>query len=210
MGLFQKKIVPIVTPRYQLGHQDTLLVVGLGNAGTEYEKTRHNAGFMCMDEFAEKEGFNPWIEKKDLKSLLCAKIIDGRKVILCKPTTMMNLSGDAVQAVRQFYKIDDSKTCIVYDELDIAFGTVRTQGDGGSAGHNGVKSLLEHSKSAFWRVRVGIGPKQPEQMDTADFVLQNFNKDQLEKLPNIKKEVNSVIDEWLSGNAKPDTRKISG
>lgn len=209
MGLFQKKIVPIVTPKYQLGHQDTVLVVGLGNTGKEYEKTRHNAGFLCVDEFAMQEEFNPWVEKSDLKSLLCAKIVDGKKVILCKPTTMMNLSGDAVQAVQKFYKISSKHTCVIYDELDIELGTVRTQDTGGSAGHNGIKSLLDHIEGTFWRIRVGIGPKMPEQMDTADFVLQNFSKDQLKTLIPVKKEALALLNEWLAGNAKADTRKVS-
>lgn len=208
MGLFQKKIVPIVTPKYQLGHQETLLVVGLGNIGKQYEKTRHSIGFACLDEFASQEEFNPWVEKSDLKSMLCAKIIDGKKVILCKPTTMMNLSGDAVQAVQKFYKISAKNTCIVYDELDIELGSVRTAGSGGSAGHNGIKSVLEHIENTFWRIRVGIGPKSPEQMETADFVLQKFNSEQLDKLAQIKKEVTGLIEECLSGNAKPDTRKV--
>jgi len=90
MGLFQKKILPIVTPKYQLGHQETLLIVGLGNIGKQYEKTRHNAGFICVDDFTKREEFNPWIEKSDLKSTLCAKIIDGKKVILCRIFVVQN------------------------------------------------------------------------------------------------------------------------
>lgn len=194
--------------KYQLGHQDTLLIVGLGNVGKQYEKTRHNAGFMCIDEFAKSEEFNPWVEKADLKSILCAKIIDGKKVILCKPTTMMNLSGEAVQAVQRFYKISASGTCVVYDELDIELGAVRSQARGSSAGHNGINSMLEHVENTFWRIRIGIGPKIPAQMDSADFVLQNFSDDQQNKLEAVKKEVLGVIGEWLAGSAKPDTRKV--
>ena len=194
---------------YQLGHQETLLVVGLGNIGKDYEKTRHNVGFMCVDEFASHEELNPWVDKSDLKSVLCAKIINGKKVILCKPSTMMNLSGEAIQAVQRFYKISPKSTCVIYDELDIDFGTVRTQEKGGSAGHNGINSILEHVENTFWRVRVGIGPKTPEQMDTADYVLQKFSKEQLDKLSIIKKEALSLLDEWIGGNAKPDTRKTA-
>jgi peptidyl-tRNA hydrolase, PTH1 family len=208
MGLFQKKILPIVSQNYQYGHQDSLLIVGLGNSGDDYENTRHNAGFAVLDEFARTEDFNPWVDKKDMKSILCAKIIDGKKVILCKPTTMMNLSGEAVQAVQKFYKIPATSTVVIYDELDLELGTIRSGSSGQSAGHNGIKSLMQHTENNFWRIRVGIGPKSPEQMDTADFVLQHFSKDQLTALKSIKKEALSLLNEWVAGSAKPDTRKV--
>lgn len=208
MGLFQKKILPISSPKYTIGQQDTKLIVALGNAGKEYEKTRHNLGFLCIDEFAAKEEFNPWIEKKDLKSVLCAKLIDGKKVIICKPTTMMNLSGVSVQLVQNFYKISPLDIVVVYDELDLELGTLRTGKGGTSAGHNGIKSLAKHVENTFWRIRVGIGPKEPKEMDTADFVLQKFSKSQQEKLPAIKKEVINLLNDWLSGSAKADTRKV--
>lgn len=208
MGLFQKKILPVTVPQYTLGHQEVRLIVGLGNLGKEYDLTRHNAGFLCVDEYAAREEFNPWVEKKDLKAILCAKIIDGKKVILCKPTTMMNLSGEAIQAVQSFYKISDASTAIVYDELDLDYGTVRTGAGGSSAGHNGIKSLISHTENSSWRIRIGIGPKDPKQMDTADYVLQKFSKDQQEKLPKIKKEVINLLNDWLSDQSQPDTRKV--
>ena len=208
MGLFQKKILPIASPKYTLGHQDIKLIVGLGNVGKDYETTRHNGGFLVLDEYANTEEFNPWIEKKDLKSILCAKIIDGKKVILCKPTTMMNLSGEAVQLVQNFYKISDADICVIYDELDLSLGTIRTGQGGSTAGHNGIKSLKQHSEDKFWRIRVGVGPKSPKEMDTADFVLQKFSKFQQEKLPAIKKEVINLLSDWLAGSGSADTRKI--
>jgi peptidyl-tRNA hydrolase, PTH1 family len=198
MGLFQKKIVPIVTPQYSLGHQEIVLVVGLGNPGDEYTHTRHNAGFMMLDQFALNDQFSPWIEKKDLKSILCAKIIGGKKVILCKPTTYMNHSGEAVQLVQNFYKINDGATAIVYDELDLTLGTIRTARGGSSAGHNGIKSLIAHTQNESWRIRVGIGPKLPDQMDTADFVLQNFSVSEQKTIALIQAEVSVFIHEFLA------------
>lgn len=209
MGLFQKKIVPITVPKYTLGHQEVVLVVGLGNIGKQYDNTRHNTGFMVLDEFAKSEGFNPWVDKTSLKSILCAKIIDGKKVILCKPSTYMNDSGQAIALVQNFYKIADSHTCVIYDELALDFGTLRTARGGSDAGHNGIKSLTSHTENNFWRIRIGIGPKSPAQIDTADFVLQAFSKEQVSKLPSIKKEAMSLVHEWLSGSAKPETRKIA-
>ena len=208
MGLFQKKILPITTPQYSLGHQETKLIIGLGNPGEDYEFTRHNTGYLCLDNYAKTEEFNPWVEKKELKSILCAKLIDGKKVILCKPMTFMNLSGEAMRAVCSYYKIHSKDVCVVYDELALDFGTIRTVAGGSDAGHNGIKSLKEHNADDYWRIRVGIGPKKPEQMDTADFVLQKFSKEQLNALDPIKKEVVNLLNDWLTGQATPDTRKV--
>ena len=208
MGLFQKKILPIASPVYSLGHQETLLIVGLGNIGSGYESTRHNMGFTCVDTFAAREEFNPWVEKKDLKSILCAKLINGKKIIVCKPTTFMNASGEALQLVTSFYKIDPLKVCVVYDELDLNFGTLKTVRGGSDAGHNGIKSLKKHMKDDFWRIRIGIGPKKPQQMDTADFVLQKFSEYEEVHIPVITQEATNLIHDWLSGNAKAETRTV--
>ncbi len=205
MGLFQKKTTPITTKLYTLGSQETILIVGLGNIGTEYTGTRHNFGFMVIDEYALHEEFNGWIEKKDLKSILCAKIIDGKKVILCKPTTYMNLSGEAIQLVQNFYKISDKNTVIVYDELDLDLGTLRTGRGGQSAGHNGIKSLIKHTHNEFWRIRLGIGPKKPAEIDSADFVLQKFSKTEASKLPAIATEAENLLSDYLASSGDPDT-----
>jgi PTH1 family peptidyl-tRNA hydrolase len=208
MGLFQKKILPIVVPRYSLGHQETLLLVGLGNIGKQYDSSRHNIGFAVLDQFAQSEEFSPWTDKKDLKSQLTAKIIDGKRVILCKPTTMMNLSGDAVQLVQNFYKIGSDKTCVIHDELDLELKTIRTQSQGQAAGHNGIKSLLAHINDTFWRIRIGIGPKPHPDMDSADFVLGKFSAEEITALANVKKEAISLLNEWIAGSASADTRKL--
>lgn len=208
MGLFQKKILPVVVPKYSLGHQETLLIVGLGNMGKMHQNTRHNTGFLAIDAFASQEEFGPWTEKKDLKAILCAKIIEGRKVILCKPTTMMNLSGEAVLAVQQFYKLSSSKTLVIYDELDLDYGTIRANSGGQDAGHNGVKSIISKVENTFWRIRVGIGPKTPPEMDTADYVLQKMNDSNKSVLNNVLKEVASLTHEWISGSIGTETRKV--
>ncbi|MCA9347629.1 aminoacyl-tRNA hydrolase [Candidatus Saccharibacteria bacterium] len=208
MGLFEKKIIPLAVPNYTLGHQETVLIVGLGNIGAKYTKTRHNMGFLNVDDFALREEFNPWVEKKDLKCILCARIIGDKKVILCKPTTMMNMSGEAIQAVQKFYRITDKDTCVVYDELDLPFGSIRTGSGGKAAGHNGVKSLISTTENGFWRIRVGIGPKNPPEIDSADFVLQNFKKGELEMLTKLEKEISLLLHDWISGNSKSSTTKL--
>jgi len=189
------------------GMNKTLLIVGLGNIGDEYVGTRHNVGFMCVDEFASKNDFGPWVNKTDMKCLLTQATIGETRVILCKPTTFMNLSGEAVQVVAHFYKIELQHVIAVHDELDIDFGQVRMRSGGSSAGHNGVKSLTKHLTEGYGRIRVGIGPKTPDQIDSADFVLQKFNSKEVENLPKLKKEVAAILSEIAYGSPlSPETR----
>lgn len=210
MALFQKQpIVENVTPLFTLSASKTLLIVGLGNVGDEYDGTRHNIGFMAIDDFAEKNNFDGWINKKDLKCHYTQKTFGQTRVILIKPTTFMNLSGEAVQKVQHFYKVDSTKTIAIYDELDIDFGQIRTRTGGSAAGHNGVKSLIQHCGENFGRVRIGIGPKLHEQQDSADFVLGQFSKEQTPKLPKLYDEINSVLTDTIYGDELfPETRSF--
>jgi PTH1 family peptidyl-tRNA hydrolase len=210
MGLFDRKKTNYYEsqPLYTLGNNQTLLVVGLGNVGSEYSKTRHNVGFMALDNYKDSHDFSDWMEKKDLKCHLTTGNVGSTRVILAKPTTMMNLSGESVQKIMQFYKIAEADLVVIHDELDIDFGTIRTRVGGGSAGHNGIKSLLTHAGPEFGRIRVGIGPKEPAKIDSADFVLQNFSDQQHEKLPKILKEVCAIIDQRTVGPINDETVKI--
>lgn len=210
MALFQK--------RPEVGHgitfttygmNKTLLIVGLGNVGDEYLGTRHNIGFACVDEFARKNDFAPWVNKTDLKCQLTQATLGETRVILCKPTTFMNLSGEAVQAIAHFYKIQLDKIIAVHDELDIDFGQVRLRMGGSSAGHNGIKSLTQHLGEGYGRVRVGIGPKTPEKMDSADFVLQKFSVKEVETMPKLTREVAAILSELAYGAPlSPETRSF--
>ena len=210
MALFQKR--PQLSDPIQyttLSLNKTLLIVGLGNPGEEYAHTRHNVGFMCLDDFAAKNDFQPWIAKKDLKCELSQATLGDTRVLLVKPQTFMNLSGEAVQAVQHFYKLGNEQTVVVHDELDVHFGQIRMRTGGSAAGNNGVKSVSQHIGEAYARVRIGIGPKKPEQMDTADFVLQDFSKAEQEKLPALLREVNALLSEYAYGAGfTPETRSF--
>lgn len=211
MALFQRR--PEVGDRISFttyGMNRTLLIVGLGNAGKEYDTTRHNTGFYCLDTFREKAHFDPWIEKKDLKCQLTSQTIGGTKVILCKPQTFMNLSGEAVQVVAHFYKIQASDVIVVHDEVDVTFGQVRARIGGGSAGHNGIKSVTKClSTEDYGRLRVGVGPIEPAQMDVADFVLQKFSAEQQAELPRMGREVTAWLSEIAYGaHLTPETRSF--
>lgn len=184
---------------YTLGQNRTLLVVGLGNLGEEYGDTRHNIGFACLDAFTAANNFDKWIDKKNLRCLEATGTLGDTRVIAIKPTTFMNLSGEAVQAVANFYKIAADKIVVVHDELDIPFGQIRLRTGGSSAGHNGLKSVIQHLGEGFGRIRIGIGPKQPEQIDSADFVLGKFSKEQQTHMPELTREVSAILSEVAYG-----------
>jgi PTH1 family peptidyl-tRNA hydrolase len=203
MSLFQRRPTGGETTQfYTFSQNRAVLVVGLGNPGREYDGTRHNIGFACIDAFAAANEFGPWIDKKDLNCHITDATLGDTKVYAIKPTTFMNLSGKAVQAVAHFYKIPLDKIIVVHDELDIPFGQVRLRTGGSSAGHNGLKSVIEAIGEGFGRVRIGVGPKTPVQMDTADFVLQKFPKDNQEHMGELTREVSAILSEYAYGDGQ--------
>jgi PTH1 family peptidyl-tRNA hydrolase len=186
---------------YSVGLNKTILLVGLGNTGKEYDLTRHNIGFTCIDAFVDKNSeMEPWVAKKDLRCLLSSGRIGESRVIAIKPTTFINLSGEAVQAVAAFYKIGPEHIVVVHDELDVNFGQLRLRTGGSSAGHNGIKSVSANIGEDYGRVRVGIGPKKPAAIDSADFVLQKFSKTEQTQIPNLTREVNAILSEYIFGS----------
>lgn len=190
---------------FTFGINKTTLIVGLGNPGKEYDRTRHNAGFMAVDAFVDKsDQMDDWIVKKDLKAVLSSGRVGDRRVIAIKPTTFMNLSGEAVQATAAFYKIHPSDIIVIHDELDIDFGQIRLRTGGSAAGHNGIKSVSQHIGEDYGRIRIGIGPKKPARIKSEDFVLQAFSDEQQALLPDMTRETVAIINEVLFGNELPN------
>ena len=149
------------------------LFVGLGNPGAKYAANRHNIGFMALDRIAADHGFGPW--KSAFKAQVAEGRLGSRKVLLLKPQTFMNLSGEAVQAAAAFYKIPPEDITVFHDELDLAPGKMRLKQGGGHAGHNGLRSIHAHLGEAYGRVRLGIG--HPGHKDrVAAYVLHDFAK----------------------------------
>lgn len=211
MGLFQERpVIGDTAALYTTGMEKTLLIIGLGNPGTEFDGTRHNIGFAILDRFAEKNNFPNWTSKKDLHCAETAMTLGSSRVILCKPNTFMNESGQALQAVQHYYKIPNSATLAVYDEAAIDFGQIRTRIGGSSAGHNGVKSLIKYCGDDFGRARIGIGPKKPDQMELSDFVLGKFNAKEQKNIELLLQEANSVLSEYVygAGELHDDTRSF--
>lgn len=154
------------------------LVAGLGNPGREYEATRHNLGWLVLDAFAKKHGL-AWKRAPQFEAEVARwDFSPGRTRWLVKPLTFMNESGKSIAALARFYKIEPPAVAAVYDDLTIELGLVKVSVTGSAGGHNGVASLLEHLGDGFVRYRLGIGPKQPAQMDMADFVLGKFTPEQ--------------------------------
>lgn len=210
MGLFQRRQQSEIEIQYNVsfGLEKTKLVVGLGNPGVKYDLTRHNIGFLVADALVGAEN-GSYSEKKALKSQIAELKLGSMRVIMMKPFTFMNLSGEAVQAVQHFYKLTNADTIVVHDELDIPLGQIRTRVGGSAAGHNGVKSLIQHIGEDFGRIRIGVGPKIPAQMDSADFVLQKFNKEEQSHLKALSTEAIAILNEAIfGGELKPETRSF--
>lgn len=132
-----------------------LLIAGLGNPGGDHAKNRHNIGYMAADEIARRHDFSPW--RKKFKSEISEGKLSGHKVLLMKPQTYMNLSGEAVGEAMRFYKVSPTDIIVLYDELDLPAGKLRVKTGGGTGGHNGIRSIESHCGNAFHRIRLGIG-----------------------------------------------------
>ena len=195
---------------YSVGLNKSVIVVGLGNPGKTYDLTRHNVGFLCIDSFVKQtDEMSDWIQKKDLKSLVSTGRLGDKQVIAMKPTTFMNLSGEAVQAVANFYNLMPADIVVIHDELDIDFGQIRLRNGGSSAGHNGIKSVTQHIGEDYGRIRIGVGPKHPSKMKSEDFVLQKFSPEEQAELPNLSREVTAIMSEYIFGSELPhDTRNF--
>ena len=148
------------------------IIAGLGNPTREYEKTRHNVGFEVIDVLADMLGTT--VEEKKFKGLYGRGIIGGEKVLLLKPQTFMNLSGESVRAAADFYKVDPEHIIIVYDDISLDVGQIRIRKKGSAGGHNGLKNIIKMlGHDTFTRVRMGVGEK-PKNYDLADYVLGHF------------------------------------
>ena len=170
------------------------VVIGLGNPGKKYEKTRHNIGFIAIDNLRKKLNVND--EREKFQALVSEKNIDGEKVIFLKPQTFMNLSGNSVIEIVNFYKLDPKKDIIViYDDMDLSFGDIRIREKGSSGGHNGIKSIISHIGEQFIRIKCGIGAKEK---DAVEHVLGEFNQTEQKDLEEILEKIYNCVIEMLS------------
>jgi len=174
------------------------LIVGLGNIGKEYEGTRHNIGFMVADELAKRWGITTW---KNERSAMCAEYRIPEKVFLIKPTTYMNLSGEAVGAFANFYNIDPEDIAVIQDDLDLPCGKLRIRRKGSAGGHNGIKSIQQHLGTGdFPRFKIGIGHPERNASAVIGHVLHRFGKEEQPLIEEAVKQMADAVELWLKGD----------
>lgn len=174
-----------------------LLVIGLGNPGKQYEGTRHNAGFLALDVLKERFGTGEWKHSGTYDAELAEARVTTVPVLLVKPHTFMNLSGQSVQKLVNFYKLDPaSQILVIVDDVDLPLGTLRLRIDGSAGTHNGLKSLVECFGESFPRLRIGIGPK-PEGTDLATWVLSAFSAEERKTLQASLAEVGARLEAFI-------------
>lgn len=173
------------------------VVVGLGNPGAKYEQTKHNVGFMCLDFYANKHNETFKFERK-----FNADVLKMGQLLLVKPQTFMNLSGEAVRKILDYYNIDLDDVLVIYDDLDLPFARIRLREQGGPGGHNGIKSIIQHvNTNDFKRLRVGIDSNP--MMEAADYVLSKFSKQELDKIVDVATTTKDIIDLFAEGRSFP-------
>ncbi len=174
------------------------LFIGLGNPGAKYAMNRHNIGFMAMDQIASSHGFAPW--RKKFQGQVSEGILSGEKVILLKPETFMNLSGQSVSEALRFYKLTISDVTVFHDELDLAPGKLRVKQGGGHAGHNGLRSIHQHLSPDYRRVRLGIGHPGRKEL-VSGYVLHDFPKADLNWLDDLMRGIGDGVAHLAAGHA---------
>lgn len=156
------------------------IIAGLGNPGSRYEDTRHNAGFKALDLLAKKEGFE--FKKLKFKALIADEVIAGVRCLIMKPQTMMNLSGDAIFEAAEYYNIPDENVIVLFDDVSLDIGRIRIRRKGSAGGHNGIKSIISVIGEEFPRVKIGVGKKPNAEWDMKDWVLSDFPKESEKEL----------------------------
>ncbi|PYY30893.1 aminoacyl-tRNA hydrolase [Paenibacillus illinoisensis] len=183
-------------------------IVGLGNPGSNYAKTRHNIGFMALDQLASRHGIS--ITQSKCKALIGEGNIGGVKTVLIKPMTFMNLSGESVRAYMDFYKVSLEDLIVVYDDMDTEIGKVRLRYQGSAGGHNGIKSIIQHTGTQqFNRVRMGISRPEPGHA-IVDYVLSTFMKKEKEALEHTIEQTCDALEHSLKHTFEQTMAKFNG
>ncbi len=184
------------------------IIVGLGNPGADYKDTRHNAGFMAIDYIAERLGIS--INRLKFRAMTAEVIVFGTRVLLMKPETFMNLSGEAVGAAASFYKISPENITVLHDEVSFDVGKFRIRRKGSAGGHNGLKSIIAHlSSDAFPRIKIGVGQKPSPEYDLANWVLGRFSKQDAETLGNLLPAIYESCELIIQGKIDEAMNKFS-
>ncbi len=186
------------------------VIIGLGNISPDYNysKTRHNIGFQLVDHLAEKYGVS-FKENKKLRALIAEFVLNGEKIILVKPTTFYNLSGEAAKLILNYYKINPMKDMLVLqDDLSIDFGQIRVKDMGSAGGNNGIRSIISHYGTHFWRIKFGTKNELLERIPAADFVLSDFTGEEFILIKKIKPKITELIEDFINNKLENSSYKF--
>lgn len=184
-----------------------MIIVGLGNYGEKYEKTRHNMGFMVVETLAK--GMNVNFKNKECKSLTATGYKNSEKYCIAKPQTYMNLSGEAVKELKGKYKVSNDQIVVVSDDIDLPLGAVRIRKTGGAGTHNGLKNIIsELGSKDFLRIRMGVGERTNKEMDLATYVLSKFSKDEFAILEDSINKASNACKELLEGESLENVMQV--
>ena len=196
MAFFKKKTASISMP---VSGPVEFIIAGLGNPGKEYELSRHNAGFLCLDILSNRENFKT--DRIKFKSVCADTMINGHRCLIMRPQTYMNNSGEAIREAASFYKIPPERCIVIFDDIDISLGALRVKRKGSAGTHNGVKSIIYHLNSDnFPRIKIGVGSKPHPDYDLKDYVLGTFSKQEQTVLKNTMEKACDAINLIVSGD----------
>ncbi|MCF2670272.1 aminoacyl-tRNA hydrolase [Butyricicoccus pullicaecorum] len=185
------------------------LIVGLGNPGSKYDGTRHNAGFRALDAYCAKSGQR--IDRMKFKALVGEGQFGGKRVLFLKPQTFMNLSGESVRDAAEFYKIPPERILVIFDDISLDVGRIRVRPKGSAGGQNGVKNIIYHLKSdAFPRVKIGIGAKPHPDYDLADWVLSKFQGEDADRIQSATERAMEAAEEIVRSGVAAAAQKFNG
>ena len=189
---------------------ELFLIVGLGNPGREYARTRHNAGFMLADRLADRWKAG-WADERKFNARVAKAACGGRKIILAEPQTYMNLSGEAVGRLAQFYKVPSQRVLVLVDDADLPFGQIRLRGKGSSGGHHGLENIEHHlGTREFPRLRIGIGRARSDVREIRNYVLGNFGSEEEALLEKILERASRQVECWLEAGLEKAMNQFNG
>ena len=205
MAFFKKKIpvssAPVCKPEF--------IISGLGNPGKEYEYSRHNAGFLCIDILCNEYSFS--VDRLKYRALIGTVSIEGHNCLVMKPQTFMNNSGEAIKEAADFYKIPPEKVIVIFDDISLSTGTLRIRLKGSAGGHNGIKSIIwQLNSDNFPRLKIGVGDRKDPDSDLKDYVLGKFSKEDIETIKETMKRAVKAIALMVQGDCSGAMNKYNG
>lgn len=205
MAFFKKKTSVSASP---VGKPE-FIIAGLGNPGREYEYSRHNAGFLCIDMLCNEYSFS--VDRVKFKSLIGTVGIEGHSCLVMKPQTYMNNSGEAIKEAADFYKIPPENVIVIFDDISLATGTLRIRLKGSAGGHNGIKSIIwQLNSDNFPRLKIGVGDRKDPDSDLKDYVLGKFSKEDIETIKETMKRAVKAVALMVNGDSAGAMNKYNG